>query len=314
MAASQLYNRTGMAGPSTYTPYGYNSGYYGSSAYGPYSSYGGYGGGAYGNYGAYGGGANAGYGYGGGYGSAYGAYGGGGGYGMGPGMGGGPYDGNPNKLLYGGQTLLHGVESSVQSFGRISHLLQMNFEALHMSFSSVVRFFGNFSVLRHEMYEIGKTFTTLKFLHLFYEKIHRFVVHHILGREVPARAPSMHAEFSEVWDERETSWAWIPTFLTLAIMWWLLKWLYQRVMAVVRPGAAAAAAEAANMANAFQPQPATPTAANAAPSAPPPLFHQPSYGAGMPPFGNNNPAYYDGNVLNASSLPPQNYTYFNNGM
>jgi len=160
-----------------------------------------------------------------------------------------------------------------------------------------VRFFGNFSVLRHEMYEIGKTFTTLKFLHLFYEKIHRFVVHHILGRDVPARAPSLHAEFGEVWDERETSWAWIPTFLTLAIMWWILKWLYQKVMAVVRPGAAAAAAEAASMAQAFQAQPPPPN-----PNGPPPLGQQPSYGGG--PYA-NGASYYDGNVLSASSLPPQ---------
>jgi len=304
VAASPMYNRaTSLGGPSAYTPHGYNSGYYGTSAsaYSPYSSYGGGGyGGAYGNYGAYGGG----YGYGG-YGSAYGAGAYGGYGGMGPMGAGGPYDGNPNKLLNGGQTLLHGVESSVQSFGRISHLLQMNFEALHMSFSSVVRFFGNFSVLRLEMYEIGKTFTTLKFLHLFYEKIHRFVVHHILGRDVPARAPSLHAEFSDVWDERETSWAWIPTFLTLAIMWWLLKWLYQKVMAVVRPGAAAAAAEADSMAQAFQPtQP---------PNGPPTFVQQPSYGGGAGPYANTMPSYYDGNALNASSLPPQNYTYYNNG-
>jgi hypothetical protein len=49
---------------------------------------------------------------------------------------------NNNKLVTGSQTLLSGVEHSVQSFGRISHLLQMNFEALHMSFSSMVRLLG----------------------------------------------------------------------------------------------------------------------------------------------------------------------------
>ncbi len=58
----------------------------------------------------------------------------------------GPVDPNnplgPNKLLNGGQNLLNGMQTSVQSFGRISHLLQMSFEALHMSFTALVNLLG----------------------------------------------------------------------------------------------------------------------------------------------------------------------------
>ncbi len=47
---------------------------------------------------------------------------------MGPGMSGPPAVDMYGKVVNGGFSLIHGMESSVHAFGRISHLLQLNFE------------------------------------------------------------------------------------------------------------------------------------------------------------------------------------------
>ena len=72
---------------------------------------------------------------------------------------GGMYPGAPMPVV-GFNPLTH-IGSSIQSFGRFSQLLQLNFDALHMSFSSLLRLFDSYSILRAETVMLGQTFTTL---------------------------------------------------------------------------------------------------------------------------------------------------------
>lgn len=52
-----------------------------------------------------------------------------------------------------------------------------------MSFSSILRFFDHAYLLKHEMYGVASTFTTLKFMHLAYGRINR-AVRRALGQDV----------------------------------------------------------------------------------------------------------------------------------
>ena len=70
----------------------------------------------------------------------------------------GMYPGQPMPV--GFNPITH-IGSSIQSFGRFSQLLQLNFDALHMSFSSLLRLFDSYSILRAETVMLGQTFTTL---------------------------------------------------------------------------------------------------------------------------------------------------------
>eukprot|EP00823_Brevimastigomonas_motovehiculus_P008322 TRINITY_DN7606_c0_g1_i1.p1 TRINITY_DN7606_c0_g1~~TRINITY_DN7606_c0_g1_i1.p1 ORF type:complete len:271 (+),score=50.65 TRINITY_DN7606_c0_g1_i1:3-815(+) len=127
------------------------------------------------------------------------------------------------KWLFGGQSILSGMESSVQTFGRVSSLLQMNFEALYMSFMSAIRFIGNFVMLRHELIGIGQTFTTFRFLQIVYHKIKRFFSR-IFSKN------SAEAQLGAAWQEQEESaWVWVPFCLTLAVAFYIMRWIWRKI-------------------------------------------------------------------------------------
>jgi len=145
------------------------------------------------------------------------------------GTGGNPFDPfGQNKWINGGQTIMSGVEQSVHSFGRISQLMQMNFEALHVSFTSLLRFLGGFAILRSEFWALGKTFTLFRFLQLVYIKARR-VVSTLLGRSDP------QTDLKDAWHDSESTWSWVPLILTAAMGWCLLRYLWRRVGECIWP-------------------------------------------------------------------------------
>jgi hypothetical protein len=206
------------------------------------------------------------------YGSTYGYNNGTLGYGLQPGMIG------PNGMPLGPMgkvhTIMHGMESSVQSFGRISQLLHMNFDALYMSFSSILRFFDHAYLLKHEMYGVAQTFTTLKFLQMAYGKINR-LVRRALGQDVgleevwgaaadsKAPIPMIRAPDGRmIPDPRGAAagnsesygvWGWIVPCLSLAILWSLVKWIWRKLFPPKPPSEDEKLAEAAKESNALQP-------------------------------------------------------------
>jgi len=175
---------------------------------------------------------------------------------MGPGMV-GP-NGQPLGPFGKVQSIMHGMESSVQSFGRISQLLHMNFDALYMSFSSLLRFVDHAYLLKHEMVGVASTFTTLRFLQLSYARITRMVRKFLLGQDqvgmeevwggasdaaskaksIPMirgpngqlipdpRAAAMMAQ--EETGEGLGVWGWIIPLISAAILWSLIKWIYRK--------------------------------------------------------------------------------------
>ena len=84
----------------------------------------------------------------------------------------GMYPGQPMPV--GFNPITH-IGSSIQSFGRFSQLLQLNFDALHMSFSSLLRLFDSYSILRAETVMLGQTFTTLNVFAWFGSKMWRLI-------------------------------------------------------------------------------------------------------------------------------------------
>jgi len=160
---------------------GYGNSSYGGSTYG--SSYGGYGnssyGGGYGRYGRYGNSS-----YGGGYGgygnSSYGGY---GRYGNNS-YGGGydqdrPRDGYFQSTIDGGANQINKFGQMVEGISMFSRLLDANFDAMHGSFSSVLRLLDVFG----EFYYVVKTFALFRGL--------AAILNWVLGRKI---TPSIRIE------------------------------------------------------------------------------------------------------------------------
>lgn len=152
----------------------------------PYSSP--YGTGMYGTGGLYGGGAYGGYG---------GAYGGG--------MYGSPYNRFGMMGAPGGVGLLSGVNQSVEQVGRISTVLQMASEALHMTFSSGVRLFANLGMFSNEMGSVASALTAFHFLSRIYlklkEKFLRMIGKQEAADEVKLKAAWEHPSQQEGADQ-----------------------------------------------------------------------------------------------------------------
>ena len=74
----------------------------------------------------------------------------------------------------------------------------MNFEALHLSFASVVRLFGFFLSLKSDVVNVMNNLTVLKFFSLMFKKLFRIF----------SRAESFAAEsrFHDAWLEQEAGW------------------------------------------------------------------------------------------------------------
>ncbi|ORX99997.1 hypothetical protein K493DRAFT_299088 [Basidiobolus meristosporus CBS 931.73] len=169
--------RTGYGG---YGTGGYGSGY-GTSGYGSgYSNYGsrygGYGGGMYGSsgYGGYGG-YSSGYGSYGGYGGGYGGYGSRYGYGnMGMGMGpNGPEGpGLLNTVESTVQPTFQAIDSIVNAFGGIAHMLESTFMATHSSFMAMVGVVDQFGRLRSHLGQVLSVFALIRTVrNLFYRMV-----------------------------------------------------------------------------------------------------------------------------------------------
>eukprot|EP01116_Phalansterium_solitarium_P021683 TRINITY_DN6839_c0_g1_i1.p1 TRINITY_DN6839_c0_g1~~TRINITY_DN6839_c0_g1_i1.p1 ORF type:complete len:445 (+),score=103.57 TRINITY_DN6839_c0_g1_i1:214-1548(+) len=207
-------NRSG-----SYGGYGSSYGGYGNSSYSGYGGYSRYGSGRYGGYGSSYGTYGGGYGssYGGGYGSGYGSgYGGYGRYGRGPD---GPYGPEPPPPGGVWQNALDASHSGIQRFGsiiegfsRFSGLLDANFDAVHGSFSSVIRLVDVFGEFLH----VVRTFALFRALSGATTFIWR-VLNHMIGREIDARASaaggasahdSLQSDFAK-FEQRRRSWPWL---------------------------------------------------------------------------------------------------------
>ncbi|KAN0022245.1 hypothetical protein ACTFIU_004421 [Dictyostelium citrinum] len=178
---------------SSYGSGGYGSSLYGGGGYSSYGSGGGYGssygGGGYGSsygsgYGGYGSSYGGGYGssYGGGYGSNYGGGGGYGGYGQ---RGYDNMDGKGGALqsvVSSGHSWMEALHSIVDTFSRFSRLLDANFDAVHGSFSSIIRLCQSMSHFSYEIMAIIKTYSLFR---MFQSVASRFlrVFRYLLGKK-----------------------------------------------------------------------------------------------------------------------------------
>eukprot|EP00808_Paulinella_micropora_P008932 g7014.t1 len=164
-----------------------------------------------------------------------------GGYGMGyGGMMGGPMAGMPGGIMGGAGSLISNMEQSVMSFGRISQLLQMNFQGLHMAFMSVQQLLGHASMLQHEMASVIRTFTTFRILHLAFLKM-RNMLRALFGAVGgKGQGPSV-VDLEEVWQKTEgNTLDWVmPACLTFAFAWWCVSWLRRKRTAATAVAVAA---------------------------------------------------------------------------
>jgi len=150
--------------------YGSSYGAVGNSYGGVGNSYGGYGGSSYGGYGR-----ERDYVGFGGYGSNYSGY--NGGYGRI-----GPYqDGKPGGFLANGFSWMHSLQYVVDTFSRFSRLLDANYDAMHGSFTSVVRLCERMGQLNSEVMMMIKTFTLFRILQSFSTRFMQ-VFRYITGR------------------------------------------------------------------------------------------------------------------------------------
>lgn len=213
----------GYGSGSSYGGYGSSYGGYGSgSSYGSgYGGYGssGYGGGGYGGYGSsYGSGYGSSYGGGygrdrdlygssmGGYGGGYGGYGGyGGGYGNngGFGYGQGPFD-KPTGLVASGFSWMHSVQYVVDTFSRFSRLLDANYDAMHGSFTSVLRLCERMGQLNSEVMMMIKTFTLFRLLQSFSSRFTQ-VFRYMTGRPMVTDGKDQKGKGFNVKDFKEFS-------------------------------------------------------------------------------------------------------------
>jgi len=131
--------------------------------------------------------------------------------------------------------VMTGVETSVRTFGRISQILQATFEALHMSFSSVLRFMSHFAMLKREFYVTVRTLTFLRVLYLLYLKMRRFVGRLFGFKDSTLKKRRGHSRLNEadyskmmtVWSEsEEIPWGSLLIFLLLTFL--LLNYLYNK--------------------------------------------------------------------------------------
>lgn len=115
-----------------------------------------------------------------------------------------------------------------------------------MSFSSALRFVDHAYLLRHEMANVGTTFTTLKFMSLAYGRVNR-AVRKMLGQDVEMADAFQEAaenvvalvrgpDGTMIPDPRGPKqpkslgvWGWLLPCLTLAILWSLVKLLWRRL-------------------------------------------------------------------------------------
>ena len=137
------------------------------------------------------------------------------------------------------------IGSSIQSFGRFSQLLQLNFDALHMSFSSLLRLFDSWSMLRNETVMLGQTFTTLNVFAWLGRRVWR-VLEWLTGRReagelergwkaaagvagVDAAKGSAAAAAAAAASPPSFFSGWTWTFLLIALGWSALRWLVRAV-------------------------------------------------------------------------------------
>ncbi|XXQ35033.1 Peroxin-13 [Plasmodiophora brassicae] len=130
------------------------------------------------------------------------------------------YKGTPiTSLVSGGQSFITGIHQHVSSFGRFSQILHMNFEALHMSFSSIMQLLTNASMLRHELGAFFGTFGSLRIIYVIYSRC-RSLILRLLGR----RSEAVSHELDHVWREaKHGTWGWLPSFLTMSLALWVMK-------------------------------------------------------------------------------------------
>ena len=125
------------------------------------------------------------------------------------------------SLVEGSQSMLNGMQQRINFFGRISELLHMNFDALHMSFTSLLQLISNSEILMHECRGVFGTFSGLRVLYLIYRRVYAFVMR-MIGRSDLAS----QSQFQDVWKRKtgqSTGWSWVPSLLAVSATLWLLK-------------------------------------------------------------------------------------------
>ena len=207
---------------------------------------------------------------------------------------------HPPNPLYPGQpglplpySPISHIGSSIQSFGRFSQLLQLNFDALHMAFSSLLRLFDSASMLRAETLMLGQTFTTLNVFAWVGKKVWR-LLEWAMGRKESGElergwkaaaggVAGMGALSGELKGDAPSffsGWTW--TFLFIAIGWSAVRWMFRMFRRRLFP-------ELAPSTLPLAPNPAAPATAPADPAHPSAATNPTT--SPVPPTGIASPPY-----------------------
>jgi len=126
-------------------------------------------------------------------------------------------------LVDGGQSFLHGMNSSMEYISRVSQLFHMNFESFHMTITSCMRLMSNVFMLKHEMWNLVKYFSFFRLFTFVSGKVHRWYRKYVVGDSRSA------LDMSDAWADSSSStgWSWIPTLITCAVVYYLGRKLYR---------------------------------------------------------------------------------------
>jgi len=167
------------------------------------------------------------------YSSPYGAYGQFGQYGQGPMFGQpgyGQYGQGPmmpgpySPMMTQADYMMAGMDMGVRSIGRLSQLLQGNFEALHMGGLSVLRLFGNLAMLKYELGYVLRAFALFKGFHLFWLKIRRSVWNLLHGKP-----KSLDQAFDEAWKDASHELDTLTILILSILTYYAIKFLWKKL-------------------------------------------------------------------------------------
>lgn len=97
---------------------------------------------------------------------------------------------------------LFSVGQTVQNFGRVSQLLTINFESLHIGLLSIFRLVTQADLMRQELWGLVQTFATLRVIHLMLVRLQRLLYSWIGRPSADSGANTLALlDFKEAWIE-----------------------------------------------------------------------------------------------------------------
>lgn len=152
-----------------------------------------------------------------------------------PQLGMSPYGMNPYVTPYNRQpfnpfqSMMYGMQMSVSSLGRLSQLLQISFDAIHMSMTSVLRLVEHAFLLRTEVSGILGTVNIWKYLKNIISsvmsKLRSFFTGQI-SEQKESKLPTVPSD--ETPKNGYGDWGLISGLISVAVLWSFIKWLKRK--------------------------------------------------------------------------------------